>query len=502
MLKNLFKSSHSRSALEIPDFYNPKLHYNCLIEAAPSQVRSAMYLKLRIAHKIHASHYLPDGRLQLIVTDAGAGLDALNAVSQEKHAAFSLTKKDMILLMMREPDREGIFLLQTGVNSHHAERHRFSEIRLDSEQAFRKGVSLHMEQRYLEAVACYDEAIQKEPLDFRAWINKITALAQAGRKQAALETADEILKQHPDVGLLWEAKGRVLVDLGRGVEAGECLARAFDLDKKIAQDYKIDQQVDEWFQKIMDEARKEGRDPDKEAGFWFGKFAECIKSGTSNDMAGKENQARQDVSRAWICLQMAVKIGPECLVVSDPSGAYFAAPGSIVLEMSKHVKDAKVETLRDFALRMESHRHKTGQNTGEQITSKSEETGGHFQPAGEEPDDWLQKIAQQARLAGKDPDQDVYLWFNQYNEYMLAARDNLKANEKAGLGENFNKALKCLERAARIKPDYCVLSDSSGMMLLPPDHFYLSPEHLEKSAKVLSLQEYHRGLVQRSSRTD
>lgn len=103
--------------MELPTTYDPRLHYNCFIEAAVrTELRQECFCELRRRGKIWASHYLPDGRLQLIVSDLNAGIDAYNAVIDssirraEKSADFLATlKHDRVGLSTMS--REGITLL-------------------------------------------------------------------------------------------------------------------------------------------------------------------------------------------------------------------------------------------------------------------------------------------------------------------------------------------------------------------------------------------------------
>ena len=84
----------------LPAVYDPKLHYNCFIESAVrAELRQECFAELCRRGKISASHYLPDGRLQLIVSDLNVGIDAYNAVidlsirTAEKPADFLMTLK-------------------------------------------------------------------------------------------------------------------------------------------------------------------------------------------------------------------------------------------------------------------------------------------------------------------------------------------------------------------------------------------------------------------------
>jgi hypothetical protein len=98
----------------LPTTYDPTLHYNCFIEAAVrTELRQECYCELRRRGKIWASHYLPDGRLQLIVSDLKAGIDACNAAI-DSSIRDSDHQADFVARLKRDRDnlsgasREGV----------------------------------------------------------------------------------------------------------------------------------------------------------------------------------------------------------------------------------------------------------------------------------------------------------------------------------------------------------------------------------------------------------
>lgn len=340
-LLNRMSCIPSRKRLDVPTAYDPALHYNCFIETVPDGDRQAVYQELRRTGMIRASHFLPDGRLQLSLLKLSAGLDAINAVAKDKVFAAGLTKARLIELMATNPYMDVTVLEKTN-NPHvlHAERILLSQIVVDSDEAFRKGVTYHGKQQYQKAIECYDDAIRIEPDDVRAWHNKIIALAQDGKHQAAIQVADEILGRHPNVGILWEAKGWVLTNMGKLVDAGECMSKACKINPNIAKEHagRIDQKRDKRFQALMSACRKEGKNPETDVNFWFGKFVEYTNSG--------------DAEGAWVCLQMAATIKPDYFVISDESGMVLLPPGHLLLSKELLPKDVRVERLRDFFGRM------------------------------------------------------------------------------------------------------------------------------------------------------
>lgn len=356
MFRRLFKGLRYGKDHNVPTTYDPKLHYNCFVESVPDKIRQAVYQELCKRRLIRVSRRLSDGRLQLSVTSGGSGcswlkgLDALNAVAAgvgEKYDAFKATKASVIKLMMSNPDLQLTFISRSG-DVWHAERHHLSELVLESEASLAKGVAYQKRHEYQQAIGCYDEAIRIEPLDFRAWNNKIAALSQHGQDEQAIRVADEILGMHPDVTVLWETKARVLATMGKQFEAGECLSQAESLGRKTEDAYNIDKQMDHWLQNSIKEARKAGKDPDTDVHFWFGKFTEYVQS--------------EEAKKAFLCLQMAARIGPDSIVQIGEEIAllpsFFAG-----MDLEKVTADFRefcesdnweLQYLRDFYLKMES----------------------------------------------------------------------------------------------------------------------------------------------------
>jgi len=323
--------------IELPDFYNPRLHYNCLIETFAAKDRNAAYQELRRDGKIRVSHILPDGRLQLSLT-LKAGLDAINAVTDDKLAAFGLTKVRLFELMVKNPDMEFTVLQKTNnPKVSHAVKIRIRDIVAASEDAFYRGVEYRKRKQYRKAIECYDEAIRAEPEDIRAWNNKVEALAREGKLKDALSVAEEMTGRFPGIGFLWESKGRVLAEMRRVVEAGKCMEKACQLDKDIAKKHEgqIDQKADKRLQELMKECRKKGGDPEKDADFWIDKFAEYLNSSKSQD--------------ALICLQMAATVGPDHYIMYDGHNMVLIPPEGFSMAKDLLPKDCTLTRLEEFA---------------------------------------------------------------------------------------------------------------------------------------------------------
>jgi tetratricopeptide (TPR) repeat protein len=320
----------------LPSAYDPESHYNCFIESALPEDRQGVYAELRRTGAICTSGFLPDGRQQLVVENLYEAITAYNRVAKEHVAAVKLSKIRMIELMARESDIE-IGLTTKPGDLHHVQKVHLSQLVLDSEAAFRMGVSYHKNGQLESAIECYDQALRDEPDDLRAWHCKIMALAEGGKHKEAIRVADDILTRCPNVGFLWEAKGRTYAGMGQAyaVQAGDCVARACELDSSIEREYlaQINHGVDKWFQELKIKCKEEGMDPKSNVGFWFGKFGEFV------DL--------DDAEKAIICLQMAETAGPDHSVVIDASTMRLIPPGHH-LETEDLPNGARIEPLRGF----------------------------------------------------------------------------------------------------------------------------------------------------------
>ena len=343
MFIHLYRRLRSSVFFGVPKTYNPSLHYNCYVETVPSQDRQAVYQELRRRSLLQFSHVLPDGRLQLSVQPLSAAVAAYNAVATDKVHVAGLTQARLIELVVTNPEMEITSVLKTN-SAHvlHAEKFQLAQIVIASDDAFRRGAEDHKAGRYDQAIKSYDDAIRIEPDDVRAWHNKIIALTHQGKCQAALAVAEEVLALHGNVGILWEAKGRILADMGRPSEAGECMSKACAINPNIAKRHAqaVDHKADKWLQALMEECRRGGKNPDTDIGFWWAKFATFANS--------------DDLDKGFTCLQMAATIGPEYSIMSSDDGMLLLPPDHPLLSKELLPADAKIERLRDFFQRMAS----------------------------------------------------------------------------------------------------------------------------------------------------
>lgn len=337
MFKWLFTHLRSGKGLDVPATYDPKLHFNCFVETVREADRQAVYRELCLRDQIRASHFLPDGRLQLSVRNFSKAIEAYNAVAKEKVFVAGLTKARILELQVTNPDMEVSVLEKTNnPDVLHAEKIALRQIAVDSDESFRKGVSYQERKEYQNAIECYDEAIRIEPEDVRAWHNKIGALAQDGKHQVAIEVANEILGRHANIGLLWEAKGRILTEMGQVIGAGECMSIACELNPAIAKRHssKIDEKTDTRLQALIAACRTAGKNPETDVDYWFGKSMEFLES--------------KDAEGVLICLQMAATIGPDYSVMYDKSGMALLPPGHLLLSKELLPEGIQVKRLQDF----------------------------------------------------------------------------------------------------------------------------------------------------------
>lgn len=80
-----------------------------------------------------------------------------------------------------------------------------------------------------EALACYDKAIEINPKDEKAWVDKGLALYDLGRNEEALACFDKVIEINPKDAAVWSCKSWVLVDLGRDEEASACYDKSKNL---------------------------------------------------------------------------------------------------------------------------------------------------------------------------------------------------------------------------------------------------------------------------------
>lgn len=86
-------------------------------------------------------------------------------------------------------------------------------------EIYEKGLALVNQDRYQEAIAAFDAAIQLKPNVAVAWISRGVALERLGNHAEALASHEQAIKLEPNNFLAWYNKGIQLQELGRYPEA-------------------------------------------------------------------------------------------------------------------------------------------------------------------------------------------------------------------------------------------------------------------------------------------
>jgi len=95
-----------------------------------------------------------------------------------------------------------------------------------------KGFSLDSMERYEEAIHCYDQSIELDPLDAVPWNNKGSILNLLGHYEDAISCLDKALEFDPRNVKAWNNKGFSLHNLGRYEEAILCFDKALEFNPR------------------------------------------------------------------------------------------------------------------------------------------------------------------------------------------------------------------------------------------------------------------------------
>ncbi|AEF95692.1 tetratricopeptide repeat protein [Methanotorris igneus] len=98
---------------------------------------------------------------------------------------------------------------------------------------YNKGWDLQDSGKYLEAIECYDKALEIEPDFVEAWNNKGLALYELGRYSEAIKCYDKALEIDPNFAVAWYNKGLALKAIGKYQEARKCFEKAYELDPRL-----------------------------------------------------------------------------------------------------------------------------------------------------------------------------------------------------------------------------------------------------------------------------
>ena len=102
-----------------------------------------------------------------------------------------------------------------------------------SKKLFEKGGKLWEQEKYEEAIACFDEAFQINPKFFGALLRKGLMLSlNLKRYDEGISCFDEVIRLNPQNDLAWNYKGQVLKVLGRNEEAELCLSKSNKVEEE------------------------------------------------------------------------------------------------------------------------------------------------------------------------------------------------------------------------------------------------------------------------------
>ena len=98
----------------------------------------------------------------------------------------------------------------------------------------RKANAFFDEERYEEAIPCYDKALEKDPKNKWGWINKGLALAELERQEEAMLCLEKAIEMYPKSAQVCYSKGLALTTLGKFEEAIAAFGRAIELKPDFA----------------------------------------------------------------------------------------------------------------------------------------------------------------------------------------------------------------------------------------------------------------------------
>jgi len=104
-------------------------------------------------------------------------------------------------------------------------------VKADHEKIASRALILLREGRYADAIACYDDLLNRYPNYVDGWYNKGIALGEHLQKyEEAIKCYDRGLTINPRDIDMWHNKGKALYCLGRFAESIECFERVLQLN--------------------------------------------------------------------------------------------------------------------------------------------------------------------------------------------------------------------------------------------------------------------------------
>lgn len=104
-----------------------------------------------------------------------------------------------------------------------------------AEELYHQANDLRDAQKFTEAIALYDRALQLEPEYEYALVNKASVLNFLERYDEAIEVFEKAIQLQPDDCIAWFSKGIAFYNLERYEEALSCLDRAISLMSKLSE---------------------------------------------------------------------------------------------------------------------------------------------------------------------------------------------------------------------------------------------------------------------------
>lgn len=92
-----------------------------------------------------------------------------------------------------------------------------------------RGDELFHQQRYQEAIACYDKALQSTPDDYMLWFKRGMALDNLGVYEEAVDSYSKVIQLRPDDYLAWFKQGKALENLQCYEQAIECYNKVIEI---------------------------------------------------------------------------------------------------------------------------------------------------------------------------------------------------------------------------------------------------------------------------------
>ncbi len=138
-------------------------------------------------------------------------------IAEELQVLAIITNKEyeeFVTLVGKEEYAKALKLLErtkSGKNQEHQPATYF--------QLFAEGLLLQMEEKWLEAIASYDQAVAINPDFYDTWNNQGYALDELGRYEEAIASYDQAVAINPDFHDTWNNRGNSLANLGRYEEA-------------------------------------------------------------------------------------------------------------------------------------------------------------------------------------------------------------------------------------------------------------------------------------------